>query len=230
MFGRKKSQVDRHRDELSAIADNVATLASLLSKVKAHQARLGARPLLDVGIKGAETITRVYANITQLYRTTNNESPVFDQTMAAFRENLPVQLSLMSYFAMLGDGMLLAESTGKTSPSDGEAWNALLDYADDQVVKMRAEIASLENLKADHQEIWPAILDLAAMRAGTDDKAEALSHYRDNVAAHGDLPRPSAATLGEIIGTFTNSFDIIQTERQNLAMTIAARSALRQHD
>jgi hypothetical protein len=228
MFGRKKSGVEAQKATLAAVSPDIAEISALLAKAKSRQKYLAEQPNFEVVLRGAEAMTGLYADMTRHFETATIEHAQFDASISAMRLGISDQRPLLFYFTVLGDGYLLAEQNGKTARSNKDAWLSLLDYADNQVAAMRDQIAELAELKEKHLSIWPAKLNLEAMRGGTDDAANALALYRERVSADGDLAPVSAESVGKIIGMLANSVEIINRSRQELAVTIISIAGLKQ--
>ena len=177
---------------------------------------------------------RSFDQIKAQVATAAHASPIIDQHLSTIDELLAVRLTVLDSFAAVLIGRQHVWNAGGLEPGSPfnptvrEAQQALHTDASRLAGAVQEYIDELRPLREQHQAYWPAQLNLEHIQAYLDDGQKALDVYADQFVAHNQpLPPQSSIELLILAQRMEKGVEMIETERQNLAVTIVARNALK---
>ena len=188
----------------------------------------------------AETVERVrqarevFDQIKAEVTTAAQVSPLIEQHLGTIDDLVALRLMVLNSFAAILIGRQHLWINGghvpgsPFNPTVRDAQQALHADASRLAGAVQEHIDELRPLREQHRAYWPSNLNLEHLQAYLDDGRKALDVYATRLTAQ-EQPLPPQASIELLIlaQRMEKGVEMIETERQNLAVTIIARNALK---
>ena len=187
----------------------------------------------------AETVERVrqarevFDQIKAQVTTAAQVSPVVEQHLGTIDDLVAERLTVLDSFAAILIGRQHLWNNGEHvpgspfNPSVRDSQQALHADASRLARAVQEHIDELRPLREQHRAYWPSNLNLEHLQTYLDDGREALDVYATQLTGQQALPAQASIELLILAQRMEKGVEMIETERQNLAVTIIAQNALK---
>jgi hypothetical protein len=165
--------------------------------------------------------------------TAAQPSAAIDQHLSTIDDLVAARLTVLDSFAAILIGRQHLWNAGgheqgsHFDPTVRDAQQALHADATRLAGAVQDHIDELWPLREQHRDYWPPNLELGHLQAYLDEGREALDRYAAQFAASDEPLSPhSSIELLVLAQRMEKGVEMIETERQNLAVTIVTRAAL----
>ena len=243
VFGRKaaggnSSELEEQRQHLTRTEAELINIEQAIGRLPGYKAQFPDAwfdsPQIAEVIERVRQARDVFDQIKAQVAGATQAIPVIGQHLTTIDELLaPRIIVLDSFTAVLIGRQHLWQEGGHApgspfDPTVREAQQALHAEASRLARAVQEHIDELRPLREKHQAYWPSNLNLQHLQAYLDDGRIALDVYAGQLAQdHQPLPAQASIELLILAQRMEVGVEMIQTERQNLAVTIIARNALK---
>jgi hypothetical protein len=243
VFGRKglgggDSGVEAQRQHLARTETALVNVEQGIARLPGYKAQFADAwfdsPEVAEAIERVRQAREILDQIKAQVAAASQASPVIEQHLGTIDELVALRLIVLDSFAAVLIGRQHIWNGGAHAPGSPfnptvrEAQQALHADASRLAHAVQEHIDELRPLREQHQAYWPPNLNLEHLQAYLDDGRKALDTYSDQFAAH-DQPLPPQASIELLVlaQRMEGGVEMIETERQNLAVTIVTRNALK---
>jgi hypothetical protein len=244
VFGRKdigKDNGARFEAQNQHLAETEAAMVSLeqgIGRLPSYQAQFPhawyESKELDDAVEFASQAREVLNGIKAQHATASQPSAVIEEHLRTIDELVAFRLTILDSFAAILIGRqhlwnAAGENPGNHfNPTVREAQQALHADATRLAAAVQEHIDELRPLRERHRDYWPPNLELDHIQAYLDEGREALDVYAARIAENDQPLSPkSSIELLALAQRMEKGVEMIETERQNLAVTIVTRAAVK---
>ncbi len=242
VFGRKgaggiSSELEEQRQHLARTETELINIEQAIARLPGYKAQFPDAwfdsPQVAEVIERVSQAREIFDQIKAQVAVATQAIPVIEQHLTTIDELIAPRIIVLDSFAAVLIGRQHVWQEGGHAPGSPfsptvlEAQQALYAEALRLAGAVQEHIDELRPLREKHKAYWPSNLNLEHLQAYLDDGQKALDVFAGQLAQDQPLSAQASIELLILAQRMEIGVEMIQTERQNLAVTIIARDALK---